>query len=132
MRTMVKENVASQEQVHSLTREVEASKARAKEISRLSCEQVEDFDRTIAGKEQEIAQLRTQLEGRTNHRRPSPSPSEDFVSEPTTLPSSREPRRGRAPPIDKFLGKVQRYIWMTGFQACKELPPETSGQKKSN
>ena len=119
MRTMVEEKVAFQEQVHSLTREVEASKARAKEIWRLSCEQVEDFDHTIDAKEQEIAQLRAQFEGRTNHRRPSPSPSEDSVSEPTTLPSSREPRRGRAPPIEKFSGEspeIRLDDWLPSLQ----------------
>ena len=77
MCTMVEEKTAFQEQVHSLTQEVEASKARAKEIWRLRCEQVEDFGRIIAAQEQEIAQLRAQIEERTNHRRPSP---EDSVS----------------------------------------------------
>ena len=117
MRTMVEEKTAFQEQVDSLTQEVEASKARAKEIWRLSCEQVEDF--AIAAKEQEIAQLRAQLEARANHRRPSPSPSEDSVSEPTTLPSSREPRRGRAPPIDKFSGEspeIRLDDWLPSLQ----------------
>ena len=103
MCTMVEENIAFQELVHSLTQEVGASKSRAKEI--WSCKQGLDFDSTIAAKDQEIAQSRAQLEESTNHRRPSPSLSEDSVGDPTTLPSSRGPRRGRAPPIDKFSGK---------------------------
>ena len=63
--------VAFQERVDTLTQEVEASKARAKEIWRISCEQVEDFDHTTAAKDREIAQLKAQLEESMNQRRSS-------------------------------------------------------------
>ena len=45
----------------ALQQHVEASRARAKEIWRMSCEQVEEFDQIVPTKDQKIAQLRREL-----------------------------------------------------------------------
>ena len=117
----------------TLTQEVEASKARSKEIWRISCKQVKNFDHTIAAKDQELAQLKAQLEESLNQGRSPPSLSEDSVSDPAVLPSSKEPRRGRVPPIDKFSGEspeVRLDDWLPSLQI--ELHPGISEQKRSS
>ena len=119
VQTLLGKKVAFQERVDTLTQEVEGSKARAKEIWKISCEQVEDFDNTIAAKDREIAQLRTQLEESMNRRRSPSSRSKDTVSDPAVLSSSRESRRGRAPPIDKFSAEspeVRLDDWLPSLQ----------------
>lgn len=92
------------EKVKALKHEVESSKARAREIWRISCNQVEEFDATLTSKDQEIAQLKMQLAERERRVSPLLLP-DDSTSDPMSLSLSRESRKGGAPPSGRFSGK---------------------------
>jgi len=73
----------------------------------MSCEQVEEFEETTAAKDQEIADLKLRLAGQTAERRSSPTLSVDSsIAElmPHTS-TTRQMRRGRAPPVEMFSGE---------------------------
>ena len=66
-----------------------------------------------------IAQLNAQLEEHMNQRRSPPSLSVHSVSDPAVSPSSRECRKGRVSPIDKFSGEspeVRLDDWLLSLQ----------------
>ena len=89
--------------LYTLQEQLESSKARVKEIWKISCEQVAEFENA------EISQLKLQLTASRETRAMSPSgtsATSDTVTFPTpTIPATtvvRETRRGHAPPINLF------------------------------
>ena len=84
----------------------------------MSCEQVEEFDVTLTSKDQEITQLKIQLAERAGQRVSSLPFTDNSTSDPLSSPTSRESRKGGAPPIgifsdenpevDKWLPSLQR------------------------
>ena len=103
---LAQQKATLQEEMEALRQKVESSKARAREIWRISCEQVEEFDVTLTSKDQEITQLKIQLAERVGQR-VSPLPfTDNSTSYPLSSPASRESRKGRAPPIGKFSDEI--------------------------
>ena len=92
--TLAQEKAALQEQLEALQQALEASKTRVKEIWRVSCEQVSEFEETTAAKDQEIADLKLRLTGRTADRGSSPTPSVDGSIAELMPPTTRQMRRG--------------------------------------
>ena len=111
---LTEEKANLQTELHTLHNALESSKARVKEIWKISCEQVAEFDVLVTAKDAEIAELKSQLAARRETRGSSPSgmsSGSDAGTLPTaTLPTvtiptaTRETRRGRVPPINLFSG----------------------------
>ena len=60
-------------QLQQVTAVLEQKKARIKELRRMSCGQVEQYDTMVVAKDNEIAALKVQLAKRKQHRTPSSS-----------------------------------------------------------
>ena len=109
--TLTDENSTLLTELHTLQGELESSKARVKEIWKISCEQVAEFEKVMAAKDTEISQLKLQLAARRDTRATSPSDTSSTsataptVTIPVTTTTTREPRRGYAPPINFFSGE---------------------------
>ena len=109
--TLTDDNSTLLTELHTLLGELESSKARVKEIWKISCEQVAEFEEVMAAKDTEISQLKLQLAARRDTRATSPSDTSSTsaaaptVTIPVTTATTREPRRGRAPPINFFSGE---------------------------
>ena len=126
--TLTEENDNLQTELQTLREALESSKARVKEIWKISCEQVAEFDEVVTTKDAEIAELKSQLAARRETRGTSPSgmssPS-DTPSVPTvTIPATtREARRGRAPPINLFSGEdpeVRLDDWLPSLRRASQ------------
>ena len=92
-------------QVRGLTLQLEKEKARTKELWRINCAQLADFDATLALKEEEIECLQHELSD--SHSRVASPVNVDC---PDRLPSRPAQatgvrRRGKAPPVDAFTGE---------------------------
>jgi len=90
--TLAQEKTALQEKLEALQQAPEASKTIVKEIWKMSCEQVEEFEETTAVKDQEIADLKLRLAGRTEDRRSSPTFSVDGSIAELMPPTTRQMR----------------------------------------
>lgn len=92
-------------QVSGLTAQLKKEKMRTKELWRINCAQLADFDATLALKEEEIEGLQHELAdghsrvGSPVHR----DPPDGLLRHPTQVTGSR--RRGKAPPVDAFTGE---------------------------
>ena len=95
-----------EEEVEGLKQELGNSRSRITELWKMSCTQVQEYDRIVAAKDDEITKLRSQI---SNLSRSSLSEVQNtsFTSvEMTSVGQvAKEPRRGRAPPIDTFSGE---------------------------
>ena len=102
--TLTQEKADLQEQLQALQQALEASRTRVKEIWKMSCEQVEEFEETSTAKDRETTELKSRLEARRADRGHSPMPSlvGSEVEVPTATPQRR---RGKAPPIEMFSGE---------------------------
>ena len=104
------ENNTLHTEVQRLRVAVESSKARTKEIWKLSCEQIAELDKVLAARDAEILQLKSQLAAKRDTSGAPPSGTSS-ISETVSVPAvtgsatTREDRRGRAPPIDLFSGE---------------------------
>ena len=110
------ERDALQVQLQEVTQMLEHKKARIKELWRMSCGQVEEFDAMVVTKDDEIAALKAQLAEQKRQRTPSSS-DVDTVSI-SERQRSKDSRRGRAPPIDIFTGEdpsVRLDDWLPGL-----------------
>ena len=85
-------------QLQQVTEVLEQKKARIKELWKLSCGQVEEFDAMVVAKDDEIAALKAEQQQRTHS-----SDDDDTVSIPERQ-RIKHTRRGCAPPIDLFTG----------------------------
>ena len=118
--TLTEENGTLHEEIRTLREALDSSKVRIKEIWKLSCGQVTEFDEVLAARDAEISQLKSQLIARRGTRATSSSGTSsipDTVLVPTVIPdtvsvptvtgstTTREARRGRAPPINLFSGE---------------------------
>ena len=92
----------------TLTEQVEKEKKRAKDLWRINCAQLAEFDSTLALKEDEVEVLQRELSGLRLH---STSPIDtEHMAHPLThssqaLTAVPTRRRGKAPPIDAFTGE---------------------------
>ena len=107
--TLTDENSTLLTELHTLQGELESSKTRVKEIRKISCEQVAEFEEVMAAKDTEISQLKLQLAARRDTKATSPSDTSSATAPTVTIPvttaTTREPRRGRAPPINFLSGE---------------------------
>ena len=92
---------ALQVEVDSLKEAWGRTQERVKELWRINCLQLSEFDAALTSKEEEIAELR-ELCGRTL---PQHNPVLPTSSEEDEVPHPVRPRRGRAPPVDSFTGE---------------------------
>ncbi len=98
-----------QARVRDLEEALEAGKERARELWRVSCVQVTEFDSLLTEKDEEVERLKRELEPLpTRSRSPStPLLPEHDVSREVGLPTSSRhtPRKGKAPPVEAFTGE---------------------------
>ena len=94
-----------------------------KEMWKLNCLQLSQFDTSLAEKEEEIAQLKEQLVVAGSSVSP-PSTSAmavDSVPVGTGTGSMHLRRKGKAPPVDPFTGEnpdVMLDDWFSKSQSC--------------
>jgi len=93
-----------QEQLQVMQQALESSKTRVKEIWKMSCEQIEDHEKTSIAKDREIAELKLRLAAQTADRHCSAISSPDD-SVTGVLKVMRQLRGGKAPPIEIFSGE---------------------------
>ena len=111
LQTATAEESTLRAQVSALTAQLENEKKRTKDLWRLNCAQLAEFDSTLARKDDEMEALRgTPVEGQFR----AVTPVE--AATPAHSPSLRAPgsvsrRRGKAPPVDAFTGE-DREIWL--------------------
>ena len=102
------ERDALQAQLQEVIQALEQKKSRIKELWKISCGQVEEFDAMVVAKNKQIAVLKAQLAAQKQQRTPNSS-DDDSVSSVTVsvLEKQRhkDSRRGHAPPIDLFNGE---------------------------
>ena len=130
LRQAKEESEAYQSKVNQLQEELVKEKARVKEFWRMNCVQLAEFDATLEEKDEEIAQLRRQLDG-------LPPPCVDHVPEDAEMELERvavvaRPRRGRAPPVDPFTGEnpeVRLEDWLPSLQRAAKWN-EWSGEEE--
>lgn len=114
------EKHALQQEVRAMREELESVRARVKEMWRVNCAQLSEFDAAITAKDDELAKLRRQLAPASHASRDgSPDPSDPDGTHspaPTHLPEFRQTassrsatnaRRGKAPPVDPFTGEEE-------------------------
>ena len=113
--TITTERDALLRELQSVKQELELKKARVKELWRMNCEQLSEYDSLLVAKEEEIARLTVQLAEQHNRRPPTDENDDaDSISEPQI----RESGCGRAPPVDKFTGEdpsVRLDDWLPGL-----------------
>lgn len=123
-------NAALASEVSSLREGLQKQKDRVKELWKLNCEQLAEYDSIIAAKDVEISSLRARVEELTMHEHApggeSPATTgvrlvdppddtsphrgpRDRMSPDPRPPGPRPPipRRGKAPPVDSFTGENQ-------------------------
>ena len=89
--TITTERDALLRELQSVKQELELKKARVKELWRMNCEQLSEYNSLLVAKEEEIARLTVQLAEQRNHRAPTDKNDDaDSISEPQI----RESRRG--------------------------------------
>ena len=102
--TLTQEEADLQEQLQALQQALEASRTRVKDIWKISCEQVEEFEEASTAKDREIAELKLRLEAQSVVRDHSPAPS--LVDSEVEVPTAtQQRRRDKAPPIEMFSGE---------------------------
>ena len=85
----------------------------------MSCAQVQEYDKIVIAKDNEIKELQSQLSYASGSSFPEVQDALITLEETRSLGKlTREPRRGRPPPppIDTFLEKTRVSDLMTGFQ----------------
>ena len=83
--------------------ELERQRTKTRDLWRLNCEQLADFDSSLAEKDEEIASLKDEV---SRLHRSSPSASSEATSaESGGVPVSSRVRRGKASPVDPFTGE---------------------------
>ena len=129
------ERDALQAQLQEVTQALEQKKARIKELWKISCGQVEEFDAMVVAKDKQIAVLKAQLAAQKQQRTPSSS-DDDSVSSMTVsvLEKQRhkDSRHGRAPPIDLFNGEdpsVRLDDWLPGLNLASRWNGWTPEEK---
>lgn len=121
---------ALQAEVSSLQEELAGEKERVKELWKVNCMQLSEFDAALTAKEEEIQKLQEQL-ALSHPRPPSHSRSSSRSSmlhesdgEEDVLPvRSVSKRRGKAPPVDAFTGEtpeVRLDDWLPALQRAAE------------
>ena len=109
-------------QLQQVTAVHEQKKARIKELWRMSCGQVEEYETMVVAKDNEIAALKAQLAEQKQHRTPSSS-DDDTVSilqrhKITEKQRVKDSRRRCATPIDLFTGEdssMRLDDWLPGL-----------------
>ena len=87
----------------SVSKESSSTNPYSMGLWRLNCEQLAEFDSSLAEKDEEIASLRDEV---SRLHRSSPSDSLEAASaEGGGVWSSSRVRRGKAPPVDPFTGE---------------------------
>ena len=102
-------------ELQTVKQDLEIKKARVKELWRMNCERLSEYDSLLVAKDEQIARLTAQLAERHHHRVPS---EENDDADSVAEPQIRENRCGRAPPVDKFTGKdplVRLDDWLPGL-----------------
>ena len=129
------ERDALQVQLQKVTQALEQKKARIKELWKISCGQVEEFDAMVVAKDKQIAVLKARLAAQKQQRTPSSS-DDDSVSSVTVsvLEKQRhkDSTRGRAPPIDLFNGEdpsVRLDDWLPGLNLASRWNGWTPEEK---
>ena len=110
------ERDALRNELEAVRQELDLKKARIKELWRMNCGQLSEYDSLIVSKDEEISRLTAQLAERCHQRASSDDDDNDAVSTSEPL-QPREGRRGRAPPVDKFTGEdpsVRLDDWLPG------------------
>ena len=115
----------NQEEVTRLNQVLKKEKERYRQVWRLSCEQLVDYDAALAAKDAELDSLRQQLQELALSRESGGGKHDPPVVEPTlaggrligvrgveggsesqvTPPYTRPQRRGKAPPVEPFTGE---------------------------
>ena len=114
----IQQKQALGDQVESLNQDLASSRARITELWKMSCAQVQEYDKIVTAKDNEIRELQSQLSDSSRSSFPEVQDA-SITSEETKLIGkvTREPRRGRAPPqLTLFLEKTRILHLMTGFQ----------------
>ena len=102
--TLTQEKADLQEQLQALQQALEASRTWVKDIWKISCKQVEEFEETSTAKDREIAELKLRLEAWIVDRGHSATPS--LVGSEVEVPTAtQQHRRRKAPPIEMFSGE---------------------------
>ena len=90
-------------EIVQLEAELEKQKAKTRDLWRLNCEQLAEMDGSLVEKDEEISRLKNEV---ARLRRSSPSDTSESASiESGCPPVSSRVRRGKAPPIDPFIGE---------------------------
>ena len=125
-----------QMQLQQVTAVLEQKKARIKELWRMSCGQVEEYDTMVVAKDNEIAALKAQLAEQKQERTPSLSDDDTvFIPERNTVterPRVKDSRHGCAPPVDSFTGEdpsVQLDHWLPGLNLASRWNSWTPEEK---
>ena len=110
-------NKTLQDEVSLLKSQLENERKRVKEMWYKNCDQLHEFDETLAAKDEEIERLRGSRRGVAldEHGRMSESLS---LMPREVLPPSRS-RRGKAPPVDVFTGENPEILlddWLPALQ----------------
>ncbi len=112
-----------QAEVTRLHAALAAERERAKELWRMSCVQISEFDAVLTEKEEEVESPKEDLEHfcTCSHTPFVPSsPVREHGAEGGVLASSRSyPRRGKAPPVEVFTGEdpeTRLEDWLSALQ----------------
>ena len=125
-----------QMQLQQVTAVLEQKKARIKELWRMSCGQVEEYDTMVVAKDNEIAAIKAQLAEQEQHRTPNSS-DDDTVSivqrhKVIEKQRAKDSRRGRAPSIDLFTGEdssIRLDDWLPGLNLASRWNGWTPEEK---
>jgi len=120
-----------------VNRRLKQEKARTRELWRMNCAQLSEFDSSLSEKEEEIVRLREQLARTRTTATPRESPPRPLVSSGTPSPdrstgseeegvgtfSRPRQRRGKAPPVTVFSGEdpdVRFSDWLSSLDRAAE------------
>ena len=125
LQTTKEEVLASQSNVSTLTTQLEGEKKRTKDLWRLNCSQLTEFDSTLAQKDDEIEALQRALAGSSSC---AATPAEGGAATQASAHTVRTPvsvvrRRGKAPPVDAFTGEdpeVRFEDWLPSLKRAAE------------
>ena len=130
--TVTIERDALQVQLQEVTEVLEKKQARIKELWRMSCGQVEEYDAMVVAKDNEIAALKAQLAAQKRHSTPSSDEDDNVNVSVVERRQMKDSRRGRAPPIDLFTGEdaaVRLDDWLPGLHLASRWNNWTSDEK---
>ena len=102
----IQQKQALADQVESLNQDLASSRARITELWKMSCAQVQEYDKIVTAKDNEIRELHSWLSDSSGSSFPEVWDASITSEETKSIAKvTREPRRGRAPPIDTFSGE---------------------------